>query len=96
VPREMHELRDALTDLLPLPPGIESWELSFTTGNLLICYDPSRITEDQVLVWLQALVRVVVRLRSWLGDAVATSLPSAVERIQSELEKELPPELSAS
>ena len=43
---------DVLLQGFELPIGFRSVEVSYTTGNLLICYDDETVAEGDVLDWL--------------------------------------------
>jgi hypothetical protein len=68
-------------DLLDGTEEIESVEVNPTTGSVLIRYDPDRLTEAELLAFLQAVNRLVLQHVDRLAALPPTALPEALRRL---------------
>jgi allophanate hydrolase subunit 1 len=69
--------QEALGDL----PGIRAVELNPTTGSVLIRYDPARLTEQELVGFLHAVNRIVLRHWDRLAAIPPERLPEAVRQL---------------
>lgn len=72
-----------------LPRGVGSVEPNFTTGNVLIRYDYSVITEQEVLVWIHQFKQIV--LTHWERWAAISEeeWPEVLDRLEKVLKESL-------
>lgn len=68
-------------DLLGGTGEIESVEVNPTTGSVLIRYDPDRLTEAELLAFLQAVNRLVLQHVDRLAALPPAELPEALRRL---------------
>jgi hypothetical protein len=66
-------------------PGIRSIELTWATGSVLIRYDPGRLTEPEIVDFLAAVNRVVLRHWQRLAAIPPERLPEAVRQMAAAL-----------
>jgi len=62
------EVVDSLLVGFALPEGIHSVEVSYATGNLLICYSCEQVGEKEVLDWLLVVRKVVGQVLERFAD----------------------------
>jgi hypothetical protein len=68
-------------DLLGSLPDIGVTEVNLTTGSVLIRYDPAQLGEADVVAYLNAVHRVVVRHWDRLVATPAERLPRVLKRV---------------
>ena len=68
-------------DLLDGVPEIQSVEATLESGNVLIRYHPEQLTEGELLDFLQALNRAVLRDWDRLAGTPPGEVPEAVRRL---------------
>ena len=59
VPENVHRHTEEFLNRFNYPNGIKSIEITFITGNLLIVYDVSKISEESVLLWINNLTQLL-------------------------------------
>lgn len=70
-----------IAQLLAVPEGINEISPCAVTGNVLIRYDPSRLSEGELLALAQSLFRIATKDR----DALAKAWEKEPERLQERL-----------
>ncbi|HTU02040.1 MAG TPA: hypothetical protein VMG58_09500 [Candidatus Sulfotelmatobacter sp.] len=68
-------------DMLGSLPDIDVTEVNLTTGSVLIRYDPAQLDEADVVGYLNAVQRVVVRHWDRLAATPAERLPRVLKRV---------------
>ena len=68
-------------DLLDGLPAIESVEVNLTTGSVLIHYRPDELAEEELLDFLRAVHRLVLRHWDRLAATPPAELPQVVQRL---------------
>jgi len=68
-------------DLLVGPTEIEKVEVNLTTGSVLIRYHADRLTESELLAFLRAANRLVLRHWDRLAAAPTDKLPGVLKRL---------------
>jgi len=68
-------------DLLGSLPDLDVTDVNLTTGSVLIRYDPARLGEPDVLEYLNAVHRVVLRHWDRLAATPAERLPRVLRRV---------------
>ena len=68
--------------------GVSQAELSQHTGNLLISYDPKKISEAELLIWLNEAWEKFADILKWVGvnniqdeDAIAGAVDKALANL---------------
>lgn len=89
LPQRYHPLAAGLAPLLSLPEGILDADVQLATGNVLIRYDPGRISERQVVGFVRRLFDVFLRHESRLRALPEDRLPEAFAIIRKALENAL-------
>jgi hypothetical protein len=80
---------EPLLKRLVLPAGVESIEVTFTAGNLLILYDVEEISEDDVLEWLSQLKGLALDIGNRLSKTPPTRVPLVTRRLFSFLDTQI-------
>ena len=75
-----------LAHLIALPEGIDNVEISFQTGNLLIRYDPDKITENEIVAWNKQLGGMVLQVWDRLQAVSTEQLPNVMLRLEGVLQ----------
>jgi len=68
-------------DLLGSLPDLDVTEVNLTTGSVLLNYDPAQLGEPDVLAYLNAVHRVVLRHWDRLAATPAARLPRVLRRV---------------
>ena len=68
-------------DLLGSLPDLDVTEVNLTTGSVLLNYDPAQLGEPDVLAYLNAVHRVVLRHWDRLAATPAERLPRVLRRV---------------
>ena len=68
-------------DLLGEHAEIESVEVNLTTGSVLIRYHPDQLTEAELLAFLRAVNRLVLRHWDRLAATPPAELPEVLQRL---------------
>jgi hypothetical protein len=89
VPDRSRPVAREIGQLFLLPGGIESVEIGFVTGTLLIRYDPARLDERQVLSWTQSLWRLICDHRDRLVSVPPERITAVVGRARPVLAEAL-------
>lgn len=79
---EHQELADRIAALLAAPDEVTSATANLRTGNALISFDPSRVTETDLVAYLRGMFEVFVRNR----DRFEGLAPEDANRVFEKLE----------
>jgi len=86
-------LCNALARLLCVPDGIEEATASVATGNVLIRYDADRLSEADIMRFLNGLTQLCIhnreRLQGVSPERLAEHLPDLEDLIRGALRKQL-------
>ncbi|NCO38296.1 MAG: hypothetical protein COZ06_28635 [Armatimonadetes bacterium CG_4_10_14_3_um_filter_66_18] len=91
VPAKSEAVADWLPRLLRAPDGIASVEFSSVSGSLLYAYDGAVLTEQEVLAWVHAVARTIVRYQEHLAGLKPEDVPQIGDRLEPALRKALRP-----
>ena len=72
----------AWSNLLAALDGIDSAELSPVTGNVLIQYDCDRVSEQEILAFIQGFSRLACRFRDRIAALPAYRRPIVLDRLR--------------
>lgn len=84
--------RHQLEAVLSLPPAVNSVQIDFRSGSILLQYDHLQVSEDVLLAYVERLLRWLLQHRSLLlscGDAIGTLF----QRMEQHIEASLTPSL---
>lgn len=71
-----------VADLLSVPEGIAEVAPNTATGNVLLRYDGSRLSRDEVMGYLQSVTRICVSHRDRLESVPKERIPEVGERLR--------------
>jgi hypothetical protein len=86
-------LADGVASLLAAPEEIESVKVSLPTGNVLMRFDPSRVTEEDMLAYLQGMFEVLIRNRKRFEGLSPERLPEILEGLEGKMGSVVGPRL---
>jgi hypothetical protein len=86
VPEASRHLADEVARLLALPEGVESVDVSFVTGNLLVRYDVSHITEQEILDYYRGVLALALKHWDKLSELPGDRCSLIVDRIEGVLQ----------
>ena len=79
------QLKDISSQLLDNISGIESVTPSPDTGNVLIVYDSSRIAESQIVHFISAVYRFIIRNRSRIASIPREKSSEVIEAVKNHI-----------
>jgi len=79
---EQAERMEGWASLLRLPSGIEGVGVNHRAGNVLVRYDPSRLSEEAVLSYVRGLSRFVLRYWDQFAALPPECVPSVLARLE--------------
>lgn len=86
VPEEFKKFEVNLTKLIKLAGGINEVEYSYLTHKVLLKYDPKKITEKEILSWIDLVWKEVVKRESIIDENnIEVQLPEIYEDIKRTL-----------
>ena len=94
VPPSMNHLVPMVSSLLTAPEAIQKAQASHVSGNILLHYDPKRVSERDVLNWLDGLLRVFLSHRDRFMTLDPAQIPAAVDRLRTWLAANVGPNLN--
>jgi hypothetical protein len=86
VSRARAPIAEQVRPLVLLLPGIESANVSWASGSVLVHYDPTRVSDERVVAWMTLLSRLVADNWPRLSATSAEDVPRLVQRFASFLE----------
>jgi hypothetical protein len=85
VPPQDRSLTDQLEPLFLLPEGIESVDVGFLTGNMLVRFDAGVLSEQQVMNWTSVLWRLISEHWDRLAALPVKRVGTVVARVRQVL-----------
>ena len=89
IPEEMRKHEHYTTDLILSKEGIQSIEYSYTTSKVLIHYDKDKITDKEIVSWLNAVWKIIVDHSALYEKMTLGEIEKNLERFYDLLKKEL-------
>jgi len=93
LPGEHQALAERIASLLAVPDEIESASASLTTGNALIRFDPSRVTEEDLLGYLRGMFEIFIRNRGRFEGLSPERVPEVFDRLEDLVRSSVGPRL---
>lgn len=87
VERDRSAIESLVERALSVPPGVNEAKACCRTGNALVNYDPARLSEDELVKWIESVARALAGERERLFNTPSERLPSVCQRIAEELER---------
>ncbi|MEI6856262.1 HMA2 domain-containing protein [Psychrilyobacter sp.] len=86
VPEEFKKFEPNLTKLIKLVGGVEEVTYSYVTHKVLLKYNPKKVTEKDILNWIDLVWKEVVKKESAIDeDNIEKQLPEIYEEIKKSL-----------
>jgi len=85
--KEFQEKADPLVKLFSLPEGIETVNINFITGNMLIFYTLKTTSEKEVFDWIHQLRYLIVEILEGLSKINNGKLPIITERLMNYMDQ---------
>ncbi len=96
LPGEHQKLADSIASLLAVPEEIVSAEANLTTGNALICFDPSSVTEADLLRYLRDMFEIFLKSRERFEGLAPEMIPQVFERLEGVVRDAVHPRLEVN
>jgi hypothetical protein len=93
LPRENQGLADMIASLLAVPDEIENASANLITGNVLIRFDASRVTEEELLGYLRGMFEIFMRNRERFEGLAPERMPEVIGRLKSVVRSAVGPRL---
>ena len=77
--RRAEEIQALVEQIVAAFPGVNEVSLSFATGNVLVTYDVSKVSQDQLLAAMSGIVKTMLIYRRRLLEANASTRTRVVE-----------------
>jgi hypothetical protein len=81
--KEFKKKADPLVKLFSLPEGIDTVNINFITGNMLIFYNSKLMTENEVFDWIHQIRYLTIEILDGLSKINNGKLPEVTERLMS-------------
>jgi len=82
IPADKRDLVERVVAELWVPDGIKSLDLSLITGSVVIRYDATEVSEQQVLETIRSLIGIMVRNWEHLVRIQPEELPEVIARLR--------------
>ncbi len=89
IPEEMRKHEHYTTELILSKEGIQSIEYSYLTNKVLIHYDPSLITDKEIVSWLNAVWKIIVDHSDLYEKMTLGEIEKNLDKFYELLKKEL-------
>ena len=85
ITKDQQHVLPLVASLVTVPEGIDNAEACAVSGNLLIGYDLTRVSEAEVLGYFRSLSDILVRYIEPLSQVSCERAPAIVERLRGVL-----------
>jgi hypothetical protein len=80
-----HKYTAPVSELVNLKQGIQNTYIQPTTGNVLITYDAEMLGENEILKWLEIMVKIILYNIRDYSSISEENLESLLNRIRTQL-----------
>lgn len=89
VPKEFKKYENYTTSILKLKSGINKVEYSYTTSKILIEYDKNKLTEKDIVEWLNKIWEIIVENENIYSGLSQNEIKNNIDKFYDILTKKL-------